>query len=140
MPDSSPQESAALTSISLEMSPGSLLFKEITVLFLSVWSVTGGLVFEKVSLSLPRCSLALQPSRIANYSYQHSEMLQSICWIHRLKAGRKQFGVVSRQRKKMLLTTHLLNLICTVINILTHSKRNIQIQYEPISLKGNFFI
>lgn len=49
-----------------------------------------GATFKKGSLSLPRCSLALQPSHIANCSYHHSEMLQSICWIHRVKSGRRK--------------------------------------------------
>lgn len=103
MPNSSPQAFVALTGTSLEMSPGGLLLKGITILFLFLLSVTGGAVFKKASLSLPRCSLALQPSHIASCSYHHSEMLQTICWIHR--SGRRKkviwcsFQIIKRKKK-----------------------------------------
>ena len=95
--------------------------KESPSFFFPLWSVTGGTVFGKVSLSLPRCSLALRLSHIANCSYQNFEMLQGICWIHRVKSRKKKVIWCSFQvEKKMLLSTHLLNLICIVIGILAH--------------------
>lgn len=159
MPNSSPQASAALTGTSLEMSPGSLLLKGITILFLSLFSVTGGAVFKNISLSLLRCSFALQPSHIANCSYHHSEMLQSICWIHRVKSERRNKVIwcgFQIEKKKMFLSVHLL----IVMRILAHlysSKYNdlyrnrytgllwmrkiiSQILFEPVSQNIIFFI
>ena len=64
--------------------PGNITWKFIAQrnhhpFFFALWSVTGGTVFEKVSLSLPRCFLSLQLSHIANCSYQNFKMLQGIC-------------------------------------------------------------
>lgn len=124
MLNSSPQASAALTDTSLEISPGSLLLKGTTILsFSPLWSVTEGAVFEKVSLSPPRCFLAPQPSQIANCSYHNSEMLQSICWIHRVKSRRrKKVSWYGFQIEKKKNASIYLNLICVVIGLLAHSE------------------
>lgn len=76
--------------------------------FFPLWSVTGGTVFEKVSLSLPRCSLALQLSHIANCSYQNFKMLQGICWIHRVKWRKKKVIWCSFQVEKINASVYTL--------------------------------
>lgn len=98
MPNSSPQVSAALTGTRLEMSPGSLLLKGIAILSLSLWSVTGGAVFEKSAFLFPGvpllCSHHILPTvpitiRKCYSAYVGSTEVNQ-------EEGRKKIGVVSR--------------------------------------------
>lgn len=97
--------------------------KESLSFFFPLFSVTGGAVFKNVSLSLLRCSFALQPSHIGNCSYHHSEMLQSICWIHRIKSEQRKKVIwcgFQIGKKYMFLSVRLL----IVIRILAHLYSN----------------